>query len=64
MEHFIGCDAHKKFSVFVSINEKGEYGRPIRVGHDLEMFREFLKGTAGWIENRFGNQRLLLLDGG
>src|SRR5947199_7353624 len=24
MEPFIGCDAHKKFSVFASINEKGE----------------------------------------
>jgi transposase len=43
MEQFIGCDAHKKFSVFASINEKGEYGRTIRVGHDLEMFREYLK---------------------
>jgi len=63
MEHFIGCDAHKKFSVFASINEKGEYGRTIKVRHDLEMFREFLKElTAG--SNRFGNQRLLLLDGG
>jgi len=43
MEHFIGCDAHKKFSVFASMNEKGEYGRTIQVRHDLEMFREFLK---------------------
>jgi hypothetical protein len=22
MEQFIGCDAHKKFSVFVAVNEK------------------------------------------
>jgi len=43
MEHFIGCDAHKKFSVFASINEKGEYGPTFRVGHDLKLFREFLK---------------------
>ncbi len=43
MEHFIGCDAHKKFSAFASINEKGEYGRTIQVRHDLEMFREFSK---------------------
>jgi transposase len=43
MEQFIGCDAHKKFSIFASINEKGEYGRTIRVGHAREMFREFLK---------------------
>lgn len=43
MEHFIGCDAHKKFSVFASINESGEYGPTKRVGHDLEGFRQFLK---------------------
>jgi transposase len=43
MEQFIGCDAHKKFSLFVTMNEKGEYGRAIRVGHDREGFREFLK---------------------
>ena len=24
MEQFIGCDAHKKFSVFVAVNEKGK----------------------------------------
>src|SRR5947209_19598082 len=39
MEHFIGCDAHKKFS----IDEKGEYGPTFRVRHDLEVFRKFLK---------------------
>ena len=43
MEQFIGCDAHKKFSVFASINEKGEYGKTIRVGHDREEFRNYLK---------------------
>ena len=32
MEQFIGCDAHKKFSLFVAMNEDGEYGRAIRVG--------------------------------
>jgi transposase len=32
MEHFIGCDAHKKFSVFVAV----------RVAHDRQLYREFL----------------------
>src|SRR6202163_4197218 len=44
MEQFIGCDAHKKFSLFVTMNEKGEYGRAMRIGHDREIFRKFLKG--------------------
>jgi transposase len=43
MEQFIGCDAHKAFSVFVSIDEKGTFGRPLRVGHDREVFRKFLE---------------------
>jgi transposase len=43
MEQFIGCDAHKKFSVFVSLNEKGEYGPSQRVGHEREVFRSFLQ---------------------
>jgi len=42
MEHFIGCDAHKKFSVFVAVNEKGHAGEALRVAHDRALFREFL----------------------
>jgi transposase len=42
MQQFIGCDAHKKFSVFAFLNEKGEYGKTVRVGHDREVFRKFL----------------------
>ena len=42
MEQFIGCDAHKKFSVFVAVNEKGHAGEAIRAAHDREAYREFL----------------------
>jgi hypothetical protein len=42
MEHFIGCDAHKKFSVFVAVNEKGQAGEALRVAHDRELYRDFL----------------------
>ena len=42
MKQFIGCDAHKKFSVFASIDEEGEYGPAIRVKHDREEFGRFL----------------------
>ena len=43
MEQFIGCDAHKKFSVFVAVDEKGRTGEAVRVVHDRQLFREFLK---------------------
>src|SRR5262249_4708004 len=42
MEQFIGCDAHKKFSVFVAVNEKGHAGDALRVLHDRQLYREFL----------------------
>ena len=42
MEQFIGCDAHKKFSVFVAVNEKGQASEALRVLHDRELYREFL----------------------
>jgi transposase len=42
MEQFIGCDAHKHFSVFVAVNEKGNAGDAIRVEHDRQLYREFL----------------------
>ena len=44
MEQFIGCDAHKKFSVFVAVNEKGHAGEALRVPHDRQLYREFLAG--------------------
>jgi transposase len=43
MEHFIGCDAHKKFSVFIAVNEKGQAGEASRVMHDdRQLYRDFL----------------------
>ena len=34
MEEFIGYDAHKQFSGFVSVNEKGKAGGAVRVPHE------------------------------
>jgi len=43
MEQFIGCDAHKKYSVFVAVNERGEPSQEVRVGHDREQYRRYLE---------------------
>jgi hypothetical protein len=42
MEQFIGCDAHKKFSVFVAVNEKGQAGEALQVSLERPLCREFL----------------------
>jgi len=43
MEQFIGCDAHKKYSVFVAVNERCEPSQEVRVGHDREQYRRYLE---------------------
>jgi len=42
MKYYIGCDAHKKYSVFVSISEGGEIGPAQRVEHDRGGYRSYL----------------------
>ena len=42
MTQFIGCDAHKGYSVFVAVNEAGRAGRPMKVMHDGDCLRDFL----------------------
>jgi hypothetical protein len=53
MEQFIGCDAHKKFSVFVAVNEKGYAGEALRVAHDRMLYREFLARLPAGQHSRF-----------
>jgi hypothetical protein len=47
MKHFIGCDAHKKYSLFVIVDEAGEAKPAVRVNHDRESYRTFLRGLPG-----------------
>ncbi len=43
MNKYIGLDMHKKYSVFVSMDEAGRAQTPVRVGHeDREVFRSYL----------------------
>ena len=43
MKHFIGCDAHKRYSVFVVIDEHCRKVSEKRVSHDREEFRAYLQ---------------------
>lgn len=43
MEQFIGCDAHKKFSVFVAVDERGRASKPVKVEHKRETYRSYLQ---------------------
>lgn len=43
MEYYIGCDAHKKYSVFTGISEDGKVTIDKRVEHDRKAFCCFLE---------------------
>ena len=47
MEYYIGCDAHKKYSIFSGLSEVGEVIEPQRVEHKKEEFRSFLETLPG-----------------
>jgi transposase len=42
MKYYIGDDAHKKYSMFRTVDEKGMVGSPERVPHDKELYRKYL----------------------
>lgn len=43
MKYYIGCDAHKKYSVFVTRDERNKVSQPVRVEHEKEIYRKFLE---------------------
>ena len=43
MKYYIGCDAHKKYSVFAGITEAGETINAKRVEHERKVFCSFLQ---------------------
>lgn len=54
MKQFIGCDNHARYSVFVSVNEAGKIGAPIRIEHSGRDLRDYLgsleRGTPVAVE--------------
>ncbi len=42
MKKYIGCDAHARYSVFVSVDETGRVGPPVRVNHGTRELRDYL----------------------
>ena len=46
MKPVLGCDAHKRYSVFVELFEDGRSGPAVRVDHERETFRRYLDSLA------------------
>jgi hypothetical protein len=58
-ESSTGCDAHKKFSVSIAVNEKGHAGDAFKV-HDRRLYREILARVPPIGDSR-RSQRILQL---
>jgi len=43
VKQYIGCDAHARYSVFVSVDETGRIGAPVRVDHLGRGLRDYLQ---------------------
>lgn len=43
MKQYIGCDLHRDYSVFASVDETGRISGPWRVEHEREGLRAFLR---------------------
>ena len=54
MKQYIGCDSHARYSIFVSVDEKGGVGAPVRVEHGDRSLRDYLgtldRGTPVAVE--------------
>jgi hypothetical protein len=42
MKKFIGCDAHARYSIFVTMDELGRVAKPVRVNHGGRELRDYL----------------------
>ena len=50
MEQCIACDSHRRYSVFVVMNERGQASAPMRVKHDRGEIRRFLGGLPSGLK--------------
>jgi hypothetical protein len=61
MEQFIGCDAHKKFSVFVAVNEKGQAGEALTRCARSDAYLRVSESPCGALGDRRGGESELQL---
>ena len=43
MNRYFGCDAHKRYSIFASVDDAGSSGPYVRVQNERSLFRSYLK---------------------
>ena len=61
MKQYIGCDAHTRYSVFVSVDETGKVSKPVRVDHGGRDLRDYLAQLGKDTPRGSRSQRRLVL---
>ena len=61
VKKYIGCDSHARYSVFVSMDEKGKVSAPVRVEHQSRDLRDYLAGLEEGTPVSGGSQRRVVL---
>jgi len=41
MQYSIGCDMHKRYSVFAALDAAGQMSKPVRVEHEADRLRQY-----------------------
>lgn len=50
MEQYIGCDAHRRYSVFVTVDENGRASKPTRVEHEGDALAKYLASLPAGVD--------------
>jgi hypothetical protein len=58
MKPILGCDARKRYSVFVRLHEDRKTEPPLRVWHDREEFRAYLNSLGEAADIAISSTRL------
>ena len=64
MTHYIGCDAHKHYSLFAVLDDEGQLRQQIRVNHEHQAIKDYLsrfpEGTPVALES-VGNGQVFMI---
>jgi hypothetical protein len=50
MEKYIGCDAHRRYSIFVTIDENGRASQPTRIEHEGDALVNYLASLPAGVD--------------
>ena len=50
LQSFLGCDAQRRYSVFVRVDENGKASKPTRVEHEGTAWKDYLASLPAGVD--------------